>query len=152
MRDALKANGGIYLKLGQIIGALDVIVPDEYRIVMASLTRECKKSSFSDVKKTIEEDLGYPLDVVFSSFQTEPISSASIAQVHKATLTGGQKVAVKVQHRPLASHIDNDLKMLHFFNDASKWLFEGFVYEWLVEGFDRNIRKELDFRLEYENM
>jgi predicted unusual protein kinase regulating ubiquinone biosynthesis (AarF/ABC1/UbiB family) len=39
LRDALKKNGGIYLKLGQLIATLDVIVPDEYRIVMGSLTR-----------------------------------------------------------------------------------------------------------------
>lgn len=46
LRDALRLNGGIYLKLGQLIATLDVIVPDEYRLVMGSLTRECESASF----------------------------------------------------------------------------------------------------------
>jgi predicted unusual protein kinase regulating ubiquinone biosynthesis (AarF/ABC1/UbiB family) len=85
--------------LGQIIATLDVVVPDEYRLVMNTLTRECKVSSYDDVKKTIEEDLGYPTDIVFKQLDIQPISSASIAQVHRGVLLNGEKVAVKVQHR-----------------------------------------------------
>ena len=85
--------------MGQIIATLDVVVPDEYRLVMNTLTRECKVSSYDDVKKTIEEDLGYPTDVVFKQLDTQPISSASIAQVHRGVLLNGENVAVKVQHR-----------------------------------------------------
>jgi predicted unusual protein kinase regulating ubiquinone biosynthesis (AarF/ABC1/UbiB family) len=54
--------------LGQLIATLDVIVPEEYRLTMTTLTRECKVSPFSDVKATIEEELGYPLEVVFNKF------------------------------------------------------------------------------------
>ena len=61
LRDALKANGGIYLKLGQLIATLDVNVPDEYRLVMGTLTRECKRAPYDDIRKTIEEELGYPM-------------------------------------------------------------------------------------------
>lgn len=55
LKEALRKNGGIYIKLGQLISGLDVIVPDEYRDVMMSLTRGCEKSSFENVRKTIEE-------------------------------------------------------------------------------------------------
>lgn len=72
---------------------------------MSTLTRECEISPFLDVKQTIEEDLGYPIDVVFSQFSQKPISSASIAQVHKATLLNGEEVAVKVQHRQLMGQV-----------------------------------------------
>ncbi len=48
--------------------------------------------------------MGYPVDVIFKSFNEKPVSSASIAQVHKAELLNGEKVAVKVQHRHLAGH------------------------------------------------
>ena len=54
LRNALRDNGGIYLKLGQLIATLDVIVPDEYRVIMTTLTRECKVSPFEDIKATIE--------------------------------------------------------------------------------------------------
>lgn len=49
--------------------------------------------------------MGYPLEVVFNKFSPTPISSASVAQVHKAELLNGEEVAVKVQHRPLAVHV-----------------------------------------------
>ena len=51
--EGLRKNGGIYIKLGQLIATLDVIVPDEYRRSMMSLTRGCEKSSFDSVKWTI---------------------------------------------------------------------------------------------------
>ncbi|CAM5998983.1 unnamed protein product [Sphagnum balticum] len=89
LRDALMANGGIYLKLGQLIATLDVIVPDEYRITMGSLTRECVRTSYENVKKTINEELGYPVEVLFQSLEQEPIYSASIGQVHRGVLLGG---------------------------------------------------------------
>lgn len=68
LRDALRSNGGIYIKLGQLIATLDVIVPDEYRTVMSTLTRECKTEDYEDIKRTIEEETGYPINVVFSEF------------------------------------------------------------------------------------
>jgi aarF domain-containing kinase len=100
---------------------------------MSTLTRECERSPFSEVKKTIEEDLGLPVDVVFRSFEETPIFSASIAQVHKAELLNGEKVAVKVQHRHLASHVEKDLNMMRKFVDLALWMFPEFSYKWLVE-------------------
>ena len=75
-----------------------------------------------------------------------------MAQVHRAKLLGGADVAVKVQHRELAGQIEGDLRMMHCFSDLAKMVFDDFAYEWLVEGFDRNIRKELDFKIEAANM
>lgn len=54
LRDALRKNGGLYLKLGQLIATLDVIVPDEYRDIMGTLTRDCPTSSYEKVKLTFE--------------------------------------------------------------------------------------------------
>lgn len=61
LRDALRRNGGIYLKLGQLIATLDVIVPDEYRTIMSTLTRECQTAPYSEIEATIREDLGFPV-------------------------------------------------------------------------------------------
>jgi len=61
---------------------------------------------------------------VFSKFNPEPISSASIGQVHKATLLHGQEVAVKIQHRHLANHVESDLRMMRKFVDIAKWMFK----------------------------
>lgn len=99
---------------------------------MNTLTRECKVSSYDDVKKIIEEDLGYPTDVVFKQLDTQPISSASIAQVHRGVLLNGEKVAVKVQHRELAGQVEGDLKLMRGFVYLAKKIFDDFQYAWLV--------------------
>ena len=119
---------------------------------MNTLTRECKSSSFETIKTTIEEDLGYPLEVVFKEIEHKPISSASIAQVHRAILLNGEEVAVKVQHRELAGQVESDLEMMHMFVKVAKFMFDEFHYQWLVDGFEKNIRKELDFMIEASNM
>lgn len=67
-------------------------------------------------------------------------------------LLNGEKVAVKIQHRHLAGHVESDLAMLHGFVQAAKWLFKEFNYEWLVDGFEKNMRIELDFTREAQNM
>jgi predicted unusual protein kinase regulating ubiquinone biosynthesis (AarF/ABC1/UbiB family) len=100
---------------------------------MSALTRECQVAPFSEVQDTIQEDMGYPIDVVFQSFEETPISSASIAQVHRAQLLNGEKVAVKVQHRHLATRVEKDLLMMRRFVDIALWLFPDFSYKWLVE-------------------
>lgn len=59
--------------------------------------------------------------------------SASIAQVHKAELLNGEKVAVKIQHRHLAKYVEQDLSMMRKFVDIALWIFPEFSYKWLVE-------------------
>ena len=103
----------------------------------------------------IEEDLGRPLAEVFASFDRVPIASASIAQVHAATLRTGERVVVKVQRRTVASLVRLDIA-------AMSWIAPMLVGRIpiaaltnppaLVELFAETIVEELDFRLEAQNM
>ena len=107
------------------------------------------------VRRTIEEDLGRPLAEVFVSFDRVPIASASIAQVHAATLRTGERVVVKVQRRTVASLVRLDIA-------AMSWIAPMLVGRIpitaltnppaLVELFAETIVEELDFRLEAQNM
>lgn len=75
-------NGGIYVKLGQHIGQLDHLLPEEYVLTMrAHLLDKCPVSSLEEVRRTIREDLGKTVEDLFAQFSPEPIASASLAQL-----------------------------------------------------------------------
>jgi ubiquinone biosynthesis protein len=107
------------------------------------------------VRRTVEEDLGRPLSEIFVSFDRTPLASASIAQVHAATLRSGERVVVKVQRRNVATLVRLDIA-------AMSWIAPMLVGRIpiaaltnppaLVELFAETIVEELDFRLEAQNM
>jgi hypothetical protein len=102
LRDMCSTNKGIYIKLGQHLAMLDYILPEEYTKTLSSLLARTPTSSWEDVEKTLCEEFQVPQAVpyLFDSIETEPIASASLAQVHVA-YKDGMKLAVKVQHRGL---------------------------------------------------
>lgn len=107
------------------------------------------------MRRVVEEDLGRPIDEVFSRFDREPMAAASIAQVHAARLRTGEEVVVKVQRPTIREQVQQDLKVM-------SWLAPFLIGRIpvaalanppaLVELFAETITEELDFRLEAENM
>src|SRR5947199_3957294 len=94
---------GAAMKVGQTLSAVDLgLVPEEIRPqfqeILAALQHDAKPVSFKSIRRVIEEDLGEKLSDAFADFEDEPIASASIGQVHRATLDDGRTVAVKVQY------------------------------------------------------
>ncbi len=117
----------------------------------ATLT-QAPQDAFHQVKRVVEQDLQAPLDTVFSSFDEQPIASASLAQVHLATLRStGERVAVKVQHEGLRELSQVDISTIAFLVDTVKRIFPKFEYTWLVDEIKHNLPRELDFRLEGQN-
>jgi len=117
----------------------------------ATLT-QAPQDAFHQVRRVVEQDLGAPLESAFSSFEEQPIASASLAQVHLATLRStGQRVAVKVQHEGLRELSQVDIGTIAFLVDTVKRIFPKFEYTWLVDEIKQNLPRELDFRLEGKN-
>jgi len=155
LRQAAEPLGPAYIKLGQILSSGKGLFPDELVDEFKQLRDQVKPEPFDVVRQVVEEDLGRTLESVFSSFDRECLASASIAQVHAATLRTGEKVVVKVQRPRVAKSVRQDIQ-------AMAWIAPHLTGRIpvaalanppaLVELFAETIVEELDFRLEAENM
>ncbi len=155
LRKSFERLGSTYIKLGQIVSGGEGLFPEELVSEFKLLRDQVPAESFEDVRRVVEEELGRPLEVVFSHFDEVPLAAASIAQVHAATLSTGEDVVVKVQRPRIATLVRQDLA-------AMAWLAPRMVGRIpvaalanppaLVELFAETIVEELDFRLEAENM
>lgn len=103
---------GLFIKVGQLISIMSNIVPDAYGQVLESLQDNTPSSNFDSVKLVIEKELGDSLPNLFKTFDKKAIASASIGQVHKATLTSGETVAVKIQHPNIEALAKIDLSII----------------------------------------
>ncbi|KAH9702474.1 putative ABC1 protein [Citrus sinensis] len=130
-------NGGIYIKLGQHIGQLEYLVPQEYvQIMRESMLNKCPVSSYDQVCDVFKKELGKTPDQVFDDFDPVPIASASLAQVHVARNRDGQKVAVKVQHTHMTDTAAADHATVELLVNTLHWLFPSFDYsEKVLENF-----------------
>ncbi|XP_028803763.1 putative ABC1 protein At2g40090 isoform X2 [Neltuma alba] len=145
-------NGGIYIKLGQHLGQLEYLIPQEYvQTMRESMLNKCPVSSYDQVCQVFKKELGETPDTVFSEFDPVPIASASLAQVHVARTHDGQKVAVKVQHTHMTDTAAADRATVEFVVNTLHRVFPSFDYRWLVDEIQESLPKELDFLIEAKN-
>ncbi|KAJ3411364.1 hypothetical protein HDV05_002338 [Chytridiales sp. JEL 0842] len=150
--DVFNKNGGIYIKLGQHIAALQYLLPVEYVETMKVLQDRCIPSSIPEIKEMILKDTGKRMEDLFESFDPIPLGVASLAQVHKATLKNGHKVvAVKLQHPSLDAHTPIDIELCVQIIRLIKKMFPKFEFDWLAEEMQTSLPQELDFVREAEN-
>lgn len=88
---------------------------------------------------------------MFESFDEQPLGTASLAQVHRATLKNGQQVAVKVQHPYVLGNSKVDMKTMELLCKIMSFVFPDFKMQWLVDESKKNLPIELDFINEGKN-
>jgi ubiquinone biosynthesis protein len=155
LRVAFEHLGPAYIKLAQIVSSGRGLFPPELVEEFKKCRDQVPPEPFELVKKVLAEELGRPLEEVFSHIEEKPIAAASIAQVHAATLRTGESVVVKVQRPRVQELVRLDIQ-------AMAWIAPRLVGRIpvaalanppaLVELFAETIVEELDFRLEAENM
>ncbi|CAH0384431.1 unnamed protein product [Bemisia tabaci] len=146
-----RANKGVYIKVGQHIGALEYLLPKEYVNTLKVLHSHAPSSSLEEISAVLKEDLKRDPAEIFDSMEDEPLGAASLAQVHKAVLKNGETVAVKIQHPYVRSHSVVDMKTMEVLVYIVSWVFPEFKFRWLVDEMKRNIPQELDFSHEAKN-
>jgi len=144
-------NGGVFIKVGQHIGALDYLLPEEYVNTMKVLHNRAPEMPLNDVYDVLKEELGEHPYELFDSFEPTPLGTASLAQVHKAVLHNGEEVAVKVQHKYVKKHSFVDIWTCDLLVRMVKTAFPQFSFMWLAEEMRINLPLELDFRQEAKN-
>lgn len=163
IRLVLQDLGPSFVKLGQIISTRPDLVPEDIVTELKKLQDEVPPVSVEAARQQVVQCLERPVEQIFDSFESEPLASASVAQVHRATLgrpvgteeeTEQIPVVVKIQRPGIVSTVAKDLDLLYLFaRIIERTVPESRVYSptGLVREFDRAINAELDFTIEAEN-
>ena len=113
LRLALQELGPIFVKFGQILSTRRDLMPPDVADQLALLQDRVKPFDGEAARAIVEAALGLPIGEAFETFDTTPLASASIAQVHAATLAGGREVVVKVLRPRIEKQIAGDISLLN---------------------------------------
>jgi predicted unusual protein kinase regulating ubiquinone biosynthesis (AarF/ABC1/UbiB family) len=155
LADDLEGMGPTFVKLGQLLSTRADLLPLVYLKALSRLQDKVAPFAFEDVEAIVSTELGVGLSKAFATFEDHPVASASLGQVHRATLRDGRLVAVKVQRPQIRERIVDDMDAIESIaefadahTDAGRRL--GFVD--MVSEFRRSLMDELDYRQEAGNL
>ena len=138
---------GMLVKMCQVIGTRSDIFPREYVTVLAQCQDRLPAREFESIRRVVEEDLGKPIGSVFAEFETTPVAAASLAQVHRAQLITGEKVAVKVQYPDIERIMHTDLTASRRIAALyARFSDNPIDFLPLLDELQTHLRMELDFR------
>ena len=112
LRLILEDLGPTFVKLGQILSLKPGFLPADYAIELTKLQTQAKPLDFSIIKDCLEKEYNKKIEDVFLDIDDHALGSASIAQVHKATLKTGEKIVIKVQRPGIYEVMAKDIVLL----------------------------------------
>ncbi len=154
LNQALTELGPIFVKLGQMLSTRRDLLPDDIAGELAKLQDKVMPFDPQTARKIIEQQLGQSINDIFLEFDNLPLASASVAQVHSATLLNGEEVVVKIIRPEIRKKISADLKLLKL---LARW-FEKYSstgkrlhVTTIIKDYETTILNELDLRIEAAN-
>jgi len=155
LRLALEELGPTFIKLGQLLSTRSDLLPEIFVKELVKLQDRVTPLPFIVIKNSVERELGGTLQELFQEFNETPLASASIGQVHEATLLDGTKVVVKVQRPGIDALIKTDVSLISALaSTLEKYMPETKILapQIIVEEFFQAMSLELDFILEANNI
>lgn len=143
------------MKFGQALSVFEAAVPDEmagpYREALTNLQSAAPPMSEANVRRMLDEQLGWSWRDRFAEFSETPAAAASIGQVHRAVWHDGREVAVKIQYPGADEALRSDLRQLSRFSRLFQSLAPGTEIKPLITELQERMVEELDYRTECDN-
>ncbi|MBI2485991.1 MAG: AarF/ABC1/UbiB kinase family protein [Deltaproteobacteria bacterium] len=153
-RQVLEELGPTFVKFGQILSTRPDLIPPSYTDEFSMLQDNVPPFPFEEVEDQVRIELGAEIRELFQSFDSKPVASASLAQVHRGNLKDGTQVAVKVQRPGIKPLIESDIDLLYLLarmTERSIPELSLYTPKKVVREFERAIMRELDFTIEAAN-
>lgn len=142
---------GIAMKVGQIVSYVDAPIPEKVKRRLSVLQAQSPPTPFADIESVIRADLGGRANALLSTMDRAAVSSASIGQVHRATLPTGERVAVKVRHPGIEDALRADFRGARVGKSMVKLLVPGADVSELIDEAEETILGECDYEREARN-
>lgn len=150
--DLCRRNGASWVKAGQFLSVRPDILPIEYIKSFQALQNDAAPVGFDALKKSLEEAYGKDWQSHFAAFDLVPVATASIAQVHRARLSSGEDVAVKIRLPRVVERFDQDSRIFRLLARLFAPFFRELDISQITEQLLEMTQVELDFRNEADNM
>ncbi len=150
LRNILVDLGPVYVKLGQLLSTRPDILPANYIEALSTLQSKVPPVPWTEIEATLCKELSQPLATTFTDINPQPIAAGSIGQVHRARLTNGQDVVLKVQRPGIDVVVNQDIALIRSLADLASRTDLGKDYDLqaTAEEFTGALLNELDFTLE----
>jgi ubiquinone biosynthesis protein len=155
LRLMMEALGPTFVKVGQMLSMRSEILPQPFCDELAKLRADADPMPYLTVLETLTREYGRPVEEIFDHIDTTPLGSASLAQVHRATLVGGKDVAVKVQRPGVRETMAQDVSIMRSIAKmATRVVASAQVVDLrgVVEELWDTFESETDFLLEAKNL
>ena len=149
---AILSAGGLFIKVGQLISILSNFLPAEFRKELQGLQDRLPQRPFGEIVARLTAEFGRGPDELFDTFDRSPIATASLAQVHAATLGDGRRLAVKAQHADIERIARGDLEIIRRLLKLVQFFTGVRGIESYHPEISQMIAEELDFTKEASNI